>query len=136
MQKILVVCSTLLLVACGGGGDDASPTPTQSGSKLQASFDKQASTLTLEWQDVSTNEIGYRVEQKVESAAAAVTAVTSVWSTVEDLPAYDGQGQKITWKKPITTQGEYRVLVKLPTENKILLTESNQQTLIVQQFSI
>lgn len=153
MQKLLVVCSTFLLVACGGGGDDASPTPTcvapkvlqngvcitpapiptptQNGSLLQASFDKQAGMLTLEWQDIATNELGYRVERKVESAIAAVTAVTSVWNTVEDLPAYDGQGQKITWKKPITTQGEYRVLVKLPTENRVLLTNASKQSLTI-----
>ena len=87
--------------------------------------------LTLEWQDIATNELGYRVEQKVESAVAAVTAVTSVWNVVEDLPAYSGQGQKITWKKPITAKGEYRVLVKLPEQNKVLLTAGSAESLIV-----
>lgn len=127
-----MLCS--LLVACGGNDNDVPTTPvvtaepTQSGSKLQASFDPQASMLTLEWDDIMTDELGYRVEQKTESA---VSAVTSIWNTVEDLPAYSGQGQKITWKKPITSQGEYRVIVKLPTQNKVLLTASGVQALTV-----
>lgn len=139
MLKLLSpLCAVLLFAGCGSDSSESSAPPTtppiitsqatQSGSKLQASFDKQASMLTLEWQDVTPNEVGYRVEQKVESVVAAVT---STWVVVEDLPAYDGQGQKITWKKPISTQGEYRVLVKLPEQNKVLLTDGSAESLIV-----
>ena len=139
MLKLLSpLCAVLLFAGCGSDSSESSVpsiTPpiitsqaTQSGSKLQASFDKQASMLTLEWQDVTTNEVGYRVEQKVESVVAAVT---SSWVVVEDLPAYDGQGQKITWKKPISTQGEYRVLVRLPEQNKVLLTDGSAESLLV-----
>jgi hypothetical protein len=138
-QKMLKVlsplCMVLLLAGCGGGDSEPTPTPTptptiqtQSGSQLQASFDKQAGMLTLEWQDIATTELGYRVEQKVESVVAAVT---SSWVVVEDLPAYDGQGQKVTWKKPMTSKGEYRVLVKLPDQNKVLLTAGSAESLMV-----
>lgn len=139
MLKLLSpLCAVLLFVGCGNDSSELPVSPTtppiitsqatQNGSKLQASFDKQGGMLTLEWQDVTSNEVGYRVEQKVESV---VTAVTSSWVVVEDLPAYDGQGQKITWKKPISTQGEYRVLVKLPEQNKVLLTDGSAESLIV-----
>ena len=139
MLKLLSpLCAVLLFAGCGSDSSESSVpsiTPpiitsqaTQSGSNLQASFDKQASMLTLEWQDVTTNEVGYRVEQKVESVVAAVT---SSWVVVEDLPAYDGQGQKITWKKPISMQGEYRVLVRLPEQNKVLLTDGSAESLLV-----
>jgi len=136
MLKVLSpLCIALLLASCGGDSGESTPTPTptptiqtQSGSQLQASFDKQAGMLTLEWQDVATNELGYRVEQKIESVVAAVT---SSWIVVEDLPAYDGQGQKVTWKKPMTSKGEYRVLVKLPEQNKVLLTAGSAESLMV-----
>ncbi len=123
------------LIGCGGNSDESTtPTPvipslpTQTGSKLQATFNQQDGMLKLEWQDISSSELGYSVEQKVDSAVAAVT---SSWVAVEDLPAYSGQGQQITWQKPISSKGEYRVLVKLAGQNKVLLTEGSAQSLVV-----